>query len=94
MSALEPVLDEPKNQFYLPSVGIDEKDLKGGQVEAIGEDEKRNSQRGKAPGVLVPLNSGKGQPLPQRPHMIRYGPSHKDLKIHVPFSRCSARTDL
>ena len=23
-----------------------------------------------------------------------YGPSHKDLKIHVPFSRCSARTDL
>ena len=28
------------------------------------------------------------------PYPYHYGPSHKGLKIHVPFSRCSARTDL
>jgi len=47
MGALESLLEKPENQFYLPAVRIDEEDLKGSQVEAIGQDQKRRPQHGK-----------------------------------------------
>lgn len=40
MGALEALLEESKNQFNLPRVRIDEEALKGGQVEAISQDQK------------------------------------------------------